>query len=340
MVPHTGEVAAMVGGRDFAKSQFDRAVQAMRQPGSAFKPIIYAAALDWGISPAEVILDAPYIGTMESKDELWKPKNYKRKFTGPTLFRTALAESRNVVTVKILEKIGVSYCIQYAKKLGIGAPLSPDLSLALGSSGMTLRELTTAYSAFANGGMRCKPIFIRRVTDRDGRVLEEIGPELTEVISQQTAYVMTDLLKAVVNEGTGWRAKLLKRPAAGKTGTTNDLRDAWFIGYTPELLTGVWVGYDDRRAMGPGETGSRAANPIWLQFMSEALKGRPVADFGIPEGVVFALIDAETGLLAGPHSKEAVLQAFCEGEEPTEYTPDPRAAKPDQFLQFDMETSQ
>ena len=337
MEPGTGEVKAMIGGRDFAVSQFDRAVQANRQPGSAFKPIIYAAALDWGLSPAEILLDAPYVAQKDTGDERWKPKNYKRKFYGPTLFRTALAKSRNVITVKILKRIGVDYSIEYARKLGITSPLSPDLSLALGSSGLSLMEITTAYAAFANGGIRPAPIFIRRIEDRSGQVIEENHPRLTEAISKQTAYVMTDLLRAVVNEGTGWRVRALKRPAAGKTGTTNDLRDAWFIGYTPTLLTGVWVGYDDRKPMGRGETGSRAASPIWLKFMSTVLGGQRVVDFEIPEGVVFAKIDAHTGLLAGPHSKKTVLQAFTEGKEPQEYSPQPRAAKTGQFLQFDME---
>ncbi|MBW1788501.1 MAG: PBP1A family penicillin-binding protein [Deltaproteobacteria bacterium] len=337
MAPQSGEVKAMLGGRDFAVSQFDRAVQAKRQPGSAFKPIIYAAALDWGLSPAEILLDAPYVALKKTGDNVWKPKNYKRKFHGPTLFRTALAKSRNVITVKILKRIGVNYSIEYAGKLGITSPLSPDLSLALGSSGLSLMEITTAYSAFANGGMLPKPIFIRRIVDRSGQVVEENHPQLTEAISKQTAYVMTDLLRAVINEGTGWRARALNRPAAGKTGTTNELWDAWFIGYTPTLLTGVWVGYDDRRSMGRGETGSRAAGPIWLKFMSAVLEGKRVVDFEIPEGVVFAKIDTHTGLLAGPHSKKTVIQAFAEGKEPQEYSPKPRAAKTGQFLQFDME---
>jgi penicillin-binding protein 1A len=339
MSQQTCEVKAMVGGRDFAVSQFDRAVQAKRQPGSAFKPIIYAAALDWGLSPAEIILDAPYVAMKDTGDEVWKPKNYKRKFYGPTLFRTALAKSRNVITVKLLRRVGVDYTIEYARKLGIVAPLSPDLSLALGSSGLSLVEISTAYSAFANGGMHSEPIFIRRIEDRNGEIIEENHPKLREAISKQTAYVMTDLLRAVITEGTGWRIRALKRPAAGKTGTTNDLRDAWFIGYTPELLTGVWVGYDDRKPMGKGETGSRAASPIWLKFMSTVLEGKRVVDFEIPEGVVFAKIDAATGLLAGPHSKKTVLQAFVEGTEPREYSPRPRAAKAGQFLQFDMDAN-
>ena len=337
MTPGTGEVKAMVGGRDFSVSQFDRATQSRRQPGSAFKPLIYAAALDWGMNPGEVIIDAPYISDQTPDEEAWKPKNYKEKFFGPTLFRTALAKSRNVITVKILRKIGVEYAIDYAKRMGIESPLSPDLSLALGSSGTSLMELTRAYSVFANGGLLVKPIFIKRIVDRSGQVIEENQPEAVEVISKETAYVMTDLLKAVVQEGTGWRIKALKRPAAGKTGTTNNLRDAWFIGYTPELVTGVWVGYDDQKAMGKGETGSRASSPLWLYYMSHVLKGTPVVDFPVPDGVVFAKIDVNTGLLAGPYSDKTVLQTFKEGTEPTEYSPKPKSAKSGQFFMFDMD---
>jgi len=337
MVPETGEVRAMIGGRDFAKSQFDRAIQSRRQPGSAFKPIIYAAALDWGMSPAEIIIDAPYISDQNPDEEIWKPKNYKEKFFGPTLFRTGLAKSRNVVTVKILRKIGVNHAIQYARKIGIEADLSPDLSLALGSSGLSLIEIVRAYSVFANRGMLVKPTFIKRIFDRSGQVIEENQPECREVISKETAYVMTDLLRAVIREGTGWRIKALKRPAAGKTGTTNNLRDAWFMGFTPTLVTGVWVGYDDQKAMGKGETGSRAASPIWLYFMSDALKDRPVVDFQVPEGVVFAKIDAETGRLASNYSVKTVFQAFKEGSEPKKYSPKPKAPKSGQFLQYDMD---
>lgn len=341
MDPVSGKVRAMLGGRDFEVSQFNRSTQSHRQPGSAFKPIIYAAALDKGMSPAEVLIDAPYIGIKEGpEEEDWKPKNYKEKFFGPTLFRTALAKSRNVITVKILKKIGIYYAIQYAKRMGIESPLSPDLSLALGSSGISLMELTRAYSVFANGGMLVKPIFIEKIVDRSGRVLEEHEPQPSQIISPETAYIMTDLLKAVIQEGTGWRIKALKRPAAGKTGTTNDLRDAWFMGYTPELVTGVWVGYDDRRSMGKGETGSRAASPVWLYFMSSVLEGKPVEDFPVPEDIVFAKIDAKTGLLASSFSKETVFQAFKQGTQPDKYTPKPTNPKAGQFLQFDMDFSQ
>ncbi|MBW1802265.1 MAG: PBP1A family penicillin-binding protein [Deltaproteobacteria bacterium] len=337
MEAETGRVKSMVGGRDFSTSQFNRAIQSRRQPGSAFKPIIYAAALDWGMTPGTIIIDSPYISKMKKDDDLWRPKNYKEKFFGPTLFRTALIKSRNVITVKILKKIGVQTAIDYAKNMGIESDLSPDLSLALGSSGLSLLEITRAYSVFANGGKLLEPIFINRIEDREGRVIEENHPSAKDCISKDTAYVVTDLMKAVVMEGTGWRIRALKRPAAGKTGTTNDLRDAWFTGFTPGLVTGVWVGYDDRKPMGRGETGSRAASPIWLDFMSSVLEEKPKADFPAPETVVFAKIDAKTGLLASPYSKKTVFQAFKEGTEPKKYSPKPHTAKVGQFSQFDMD---
>ncbi len=336
----TGKVRAMVGGYDFNKSQYDRANQARRQPGSSFKPIIYAAALDNGMTPATVILDTPYISSLNPDEEIWRPKNYKEKFFGPTLFRNSLILSKNVTTIKILKKIGVRTVINYARKMGIESELSPDLSLALGSSGLFLSELTRTYSVFANNGMLAKPYYIEKIEDRDGLVIEENHPDLQQVIGEDTAYVMTDILKGVIREGTGWRAKALKRPAAGKTGTTNDLKDAWFIGYTPELVTGVWVGYDTSVPMGKDETGSRAASPIWLYYMSAALEGKPVQDFIAPDSVVFAKIDRDTGLLASPYSKETVFQSFKKGTEPTEYATRPEAPKSGNFSEFDMDDKQ
>ena len=335
----TGYVKAMVGGLDFSKSQFNRATQARRQPGSAFKPITYAAALDNGLTPSSIIIDAPFISPIGEEDKLWKPKNYKEKFYGPTPFRTGLIKSRNIMTIKILKKIGIKHAINYARQMGINSPLNADLSLALGSSGVSLVELTKAYSVFANGGMLVKPIYITKIIDRNGKILEENQPSFSESISQETAYVMTDLLKAVVTEGTGWRAKALSRPVAGKTGTTNDLRDAWFIGFSPTLVTGAWVGYDDSRQMGKGETGSRAACPIWLYFMRDALKEEPIIPFQHPEGVVITKIDAKTGLLASPSSQKTYFQAFKKGTEPTTYSPTPGSGKPGEFFQLDMDYS-
>ena len=330
----TGLVKAMIGGRDFRQTQFNRATQSRRQPGSAFKPIIYAAALDKKFedpekiyTPATIIIDSAIVYTDEDRDFTWKPHNYKETFYGPTLLRKALAKSRNLVTIKILQDIGVDYAIEYATKLGIESKLSRDLSIALGSSGISLLELLRAYSVFANQGYLVEPVFVLKVVDRNGDVLEEMAPERTKVVEKSTAYIMTSLLEGVIKHGTGWRAKALKRPAAGKTGTTNNLFDAWFVGYTPEYITGVWVGLDEEAPMGKGETGSRAACPIWLGFMQRALEGKPVKVFQAPEDIVFAKIDAETGLLPVPESKEVVFECFKEGTVPTVYTKRPDEAR-------------
>ena len=341
----TGFVKAIVGGRDFRDSQFNRAIQSRRQPGSAFKPLIYAAALDKHYeeeperfyTAASVIIDSPIVFEDEERDFTWKPKNYKERFFGPTLMRDALAKSRNVVTIKILQDIGIDYAIEYANKLGINSDLSKDLSIALGSSGVSLLELTKAYSVFANRGYLIEPVFITKIEDRDGNVLEEMAPERIKVIEETTAYLMTNLLEGVVKHGTGWRVKALKRPVAGKTGTTNNLFDAWFMGYTPQYITGTWVGFDDEAPLGKSETGSRAASPIWLGFMQRILAGKPPKIFEVPEGVVFTQIDAETGLLPIPESKETVFVCFKEGTEPTEYSKKPgEIADTGEFFKKDL----
>jgi penicillin-binding protein 1A len=330
----TGLVKAMIGGRDFSATQFNRAIQSRRQPGSAFKPIIYAAALDKQFedptkiyTPATIIMDSAIVFKDEERDSTWKPRNYKETFYGPTLLRNALAKSRNLVTIKILQDIGVDYAIEYATKLGIESNLSRDLSIALGSSGISLLELLRAYSVFANQGYLVEPVFILKVVDRNGKVLEEMAPERKKVIEKSTAYLMTSLLEGVVKYGTGWRIKALNRPVAGKTGTTNNLFDAWFVGYTPEYITGVWVGLDEEAPMGKGETGSRAASPIWLGFMQRVLADKPVQVFQAPDGIVFAKIDADTGLLPVPESKNVVFECFKEGTAPTKYTKRPDEAR-------------
>jgi penicillin-binding protein 1A len=323
MEPETGFVKAMIGGRSFKVSQFNRAIQSRRQPGSAFKPIIYSAALDKGYTPATVILDAPIVYEDLKQDFTWKPKNYEKKFHGPTLLRDGLAFSRNVVTIKILKDIGIGYVINYARSLGIESELTPDLSLALGSSGVSLLELVRAFAIFNNQGYRVKPCFVTKVLDRHGNVLEENQPESERVIDKSTAFIMTSLLREVVENGTGRRVKALKRPVAGKTGTTNDLHDAWFIGYTPRYVTGVWVGFDEAKLLGLDETGSRAASPIWLAFMQAILKDKSIRVFQVPDGVVFAKIDAETGLLAVAESEKTVFECFKTGTVPTEYAKKP-----------------
>jgi penicillin-binding protein 1A len=312
----TGHVLAMVGGYDFSKSQFNRAVQAVRQPGSAFKPVIYAAAIEAGLTPASIIVDAPMV--LEGPGgAVWKPENYSQKFYGPTTLRTALAHSRNVVTVKLLEQIGIPAAVAYARRLGISSPLAPYLSLALGASDMTLLELTTAYGVFANGGMYVPPIFITKIVDAQGKVIEERFPEAHRVVEPEVSYVLTSMLEDVIQRGTGRPVRPLGRPAAGKTGTTNDFRDAWFLGFTPELITGVWIGLDDRTTLGSGEAGGRAASPIWLEFMQEAMHGQPVTDFAIPPGVRFVRIEAESGTPASVWSTaETLFEVFIENAEP------------------------
>lgn len=340
----TGFVKVIVGGRDFRDSQFNRAFQSRRQPGSAFKPIIYAAALDKQFdepdkffTPASVIIDSPIVFEDEERDFTWKPRNYKERFFGPTLMRDALAKSRNVVTIKILQDIGVEYAIEYAKKMGITSELSKNLSIALGSSGVSLLELTKAYSVFANQGYLIEPVFIVKIEDRNGNVLEEMAPERIKVIEKTTAYLMTHMLEGVVKYGTAWRLKALNRPVAGKTGTTNNLFDAWFLGYSPQYITGTWVGFDDEAPLGKSETGSRAASPIWLGFMQRILADKPLKVFEVPEGVVFTKIDAETGLLPIPESKETAFVCFKEGTEPTEYSKRPgEIADTGEFFKKDL----
>lgn len=317
MSPISGKVFAMVGGRDFSMSQFNRCTQAVRQPGSSFKPLIYAAALDKGYTQSSILIDTP-LALPDRAHGLWKPENYDREFWGPIPLRRALVNSRNVVTVKLLNAIGVDYAIGYARHLGIASTLTPTLALALGASGVTMTELLTAYTSFAHQGERVEPYLIERIYDRRGELLEEHQSEHEQVISPQTAYVMTNLLQGVVQEGTARKAKELGRPAAGKTGTTNELKDAWFIGYTPSVLAGVWVGYDDHNvSLGRGETGGHAACPIWLQFMKDYLKDRPVENFPIPDGIVFAKINSHSGAVTRPDDPQASYAAFS-GEPPKE----------------------
>ena len=336
--PKTGYVKAMVGGRDFSESQFNRAIHSRRQPGSAFKPIIYAAALEKGYNPSTVLMDSPVEYEDQDGGTYWAPKNYDKNFMGPITFRNALAHSRNVVTVKILEDIGVDYALKFIKKLGIESPIKRDLSIALGTSGVSMLELTQAFAVFADGGERIKPIFIKKIVTMKGEVIEENYPyvELEEkeddeetpdspslvpkerVISPQSAFIMTHLLEGVVQHGTGQRAKVLGRPIAGKTGTSSDYADAWFIGYTPSLLTSVWVGFDDKTSLGKDETGARAALPIWVSFMSQALKDTSIEGFKVPEGITLVKVNIETGLRSDGGPQETVMEAFVEGSAPAE----------------------
>ncbi|MEE9146453.1 MAG: PBP1A family penicillin-binding protein, partial [Candidatus Tectomicrobia bacterium] len=322
----TGHVLAMVGGYEFDSSQFNRATQALRQPGSAFKPIIYTAALEAKKTPGSIIYDKAIVKEEVSEQGTWKPQNNSLKRYGPTTLRTALTYSRNMVTIALLEQIGVPAALSVARRLGISSPLAPYLSLALGSSGVTLRELTAAYSTFANSGMYVPPVFITKIVDAKQQVIEENFPQARRAVSRDVAYVMTNLLQGVIQRGTGHKCcGALGRPAAGKTGTTNDFRDAWFLGYTPEILTGVWIGIDDRSTLGHRESGGRVAGPIWFEFMHEAVRGQPITDFAIPPGVRFFRIEAKSGQGATASTQaDTLFEAFTVGTKPETALPSTR----------------
>lgn len=334
--PATGAVKALVGGYDFKRSEFNRALTARRQPGSAFKPLIYATALERGLTPASLLIDNPVIFTDTELNKVWKPENYEEKFYGPITLRDALTYSRNLATVKLLEQIGIGNVIEFSRRVGIRSPLTRDLSLALGSSGVSLLELASAYAVFANQGVRIEPALIASVTDNSGRVLEsrEILPQ--QVISKETAYVVTNILEDVVQRGTAKKARVIGRPVAGKTGTTNEFTDAWFVGFTPNLVAGVWVGFDDNRPLGDREAGGTAALPIWTSFMEEALSQFPVTPFSIPDNIVYAKIDRETGMLA-PEEETGTVEIFVKGTEPKEYKAE--SSEPNDFFRFDQEAS-
>jgi penicillin-binding protein 1A len=311
MEPHTGYLRALVGGYDFSRSQFNRATQAIRQPGSAFKPIIYATAIQQGFSPARVMVDAPIVYE-QTDGKVWKPSNYDGHFWGPITLAEALAHSRNIVAIKLLEAVGVKNVVDYAKRLGIRSPMAPTLALGLGASGLTPLELTTAYNVFASQGVRHDPVAVRWVEDAEGRVLEKHAPLGERVMSEQQAFVMTSMLQGVVQRGTGTRAKVLSRPVAGKTGTTNDFIDAWFVGYSPNLVAGVWVGIDDREPLGNKETGGRAALPIWIEFMQQALEQGPLQDFVTPPHIRVVRIHPRTGASGDPGSGATIQIALTE----------------------------
>ena len=372
----TDDIITMVGGSNFKKTKLNRTYQAVRQTGSSFKPILYAAGLDRGLTPASSIMGAPIVYHQEDnhdtndnsespvqtdEKEVWKPRNYGGRFTGDILLRNALKRSLNTPTIRILEKTGVSFAAEYARRLGIFSPINMDMSMALGSSGATLYEMTKVYSVFARLGKDIKPVIIHEIKDRNDKIIaqkisldrhfqkqidhlkeefkkkrkdynadllktdeqaRDISPFFFnnpgQLISPQTAYLITTLLQAVVNEpeGTGGGVRSLNREIGAKTGTTNGYNDAWFIGYSPQISTGVWVGYDQEQSLGRGETGSQAALPIWFDYMSEVLSEVPKESFPIPNNIVFANIDNETGQLATAQSHEVVRQAFFSGTEP------------------------
>jgi penicillin-binding protein 1A len=276
----TGGIKAMVGGRDFNTSKFDRATQALRQVGSSFKPYVYTTVIEDGGSPDDTILDEPV--TFETPSGPYSPHNYDEKFEGVITLRRALAQSRNIPALKLASKVGIKHVIDYAARFGITTKMPPYLPVALGSAEITLLEQTSAYSVFPNDGVRITPRYLTRVTDYEGRVLEEDFPDVKDAISWHTARIMTSMLRGVVQHGTAIAAAKMPFPVAGKTGTTNDFTDAWFMGFSPSMTCGVWVGYDEKKSLGAKETGARAALPIWMNFMSTAMAGKEPGDFQPP----------------------------------------------------------
>ncbi len=386
----SGNVLAMEGGNSFEASEFNRALQAQRQPGSAFKPIVFSAALENGYTPATIIVDSPIVYE-DADNGKWKPNNFEEKFYGDTTFRQALIKSRNVPTIKIAQDLKAVNIVNYARRLGIDAKLPEDLAVALGSGGISLLELAKAYAIFPRLGKRIRPVFVTKVEDRSGKILEESRPLLPpsldqlqrlvetqiseaaavdgtrplpgvsttpqketpspandskkalvkaltafpkesdpeQVVDPRVAYLMSHLMNEVVSFGTGTGAKSLGRPAAGKTGTTSEFIDAWFVGFTPNVVTGVWVGNDGQKSLGHNETGARAALPIWLSFMGVAEKKYPEADFAVPPGIVFVPIDA-MGRQVLSTTPGAVKEAFIEGTEPLSTHNAGQSGRPDQ----------
>ncbi len=357
--PHTGRVLAMSGGWNFEESEFNRATQARRQPGSAFKPFVYLSALEHGYTPASLILDAPFTIEQGPGLDIWKPQNYSRDFYGPSTMRIGVEKSRNVMTVRLANKIGIGSIQEVARRFGIGN-YPGILSIALGSGETTLINLVSAYASLVNGGRQVDPAIIERIQDRDGQTiyrrdqrectgcqgvqavtavptLVDTRPRLT---SPATAFQLTWILKGVVDRGTGRRISTLGRPLAGKTGTTNESFDTWFVGFSPDLVVGVFIGFDEPRTLGPKETGSNVAAPVFKAFFEMALEGEPAIPFRIPPSIRMVRIDAETGVLPGPNSKRVILEAFRPGTEPrTTATPGVTtvgaAQRPDAAPSFD-----
>ena len=337
--PHTGRVKAMVGGFDYAMSQFNRATQALRQPGSAFKPFVYLAALDAGFTPSTLILDAPFVIDQGPGLPKWRPANYTNKFYGPSTMRLGIEKSRNLMTVRLAQTVGMEKIIDYADRFGINHKLPTQLSMALGAGETSLLRLTTAYAMLVNGGKKITPTFIDRIQDRNGRnqfrhdtricnnceavswTGQEV-PQIPDVRPQATdsasAYQMVSMLEGVVERGTGRRVRDVGKPLAGKTGTTNDAIDAWFLGFAPDLALGVFTGFDDPRSLGPREQGASVASPIFRDFMSEALAGAPPTPFRIPPGIRMVRVNSTTGLPALPGERNVIWEAFKPGTIPVQ----------------------
>jgi penicillin-binding protein 1A len=356
MDPHTGRVLALVGGFSFYESEFDRAVQARRQPGSSYKPIIYAAALDNGYTPASIVVDGPFCLEAAAGRPQWCPKNYEGKFSGPSTLRHGIERSRNLMTVQLAHDLGMPLVAEYSRRFGVYDDLMPVLPMALGAGETTLLRMVGAYAMMANGGKQVRGTLIDRIQDRYGRTIwrhdtrecvscaarswnGEAEPGLPDdreqVIDPQTAYQITAIMEGVIQRGTGQRIKSVGKPLAGKTGTTNEGKDAWFVGYSPDLVVGVFIGFDNPTPMGRGETGGGVAAPVFRDFMQMALADKPAVPFRMPPGIKLARVNLKTGLRAAPGDQTAIMEAFKPGTEPYgSETVDPSFATQDEGMEM------
>ena len=342
MDPNTGRVHAMVGGFSYDQSEFNRAIQAMRQPGSSFKPIVYATALDNGYTPSSTIMDAPFVLDMGPGQAAWAPSNYDGKSGGLRTLRYGVEHSKNLMTVRLANEVGMPAISEYARRFGVYDDLLPLLSMSLGAGETTVMRMTAAYSMFANGGRRIKPTLIDQIQDRNGRTIYRhddrkctscdaekwdggAAPKLTEnreqVLDPLTAYQMTSILEGVVQRGTAQSVKAVGKPLAGKTGTTNDAKDVWFVGFSPDLAVGVFLGYDQPKSLGNAATAGQYAAPVFRDFMQMALKDKPATPFRVPAGIKLIRVSASSGTRAGGEGGGTILEAFKPGQAPPEYVP-------------------
>jgi penicillin-binding protein 1A len=337
MDPHTGRVLAMQGGFSFQRSQFNRVTQARRQPGSAFKPFVYLSALEAGLTPSTIVLDAPFVIDQGPGLDKWKPANYTQKFYGPTPMRVGIEQSRNLMTVRLAQTVGIDKVAETAEAFGLYEDLPHQLAMSLGAGETTLLRMAAGYGMLVNGGKHIRPTLIDRVQDRRGETIfkhddrpcpncnadlwvDQPPPRIPDTRGQVTdpasAYQVVSMLRGVVKRGTGRRMRELGKPVAGKTGTTNESHDTWFVGFTPDLVAGVYVGFDDHSTLGPDSYGSNTAGPIFKDFMAKALEGKPGIPFRTPEGIKLVRMELETGQRAGPGSENVILEAFKKGNGP------------------------
>jgi penicillin-binding protein 1A len=313
----TGQIKVMVGGYSFDRSKFNRATQAFRQVGSAFKPFVYTTAIDRGYTPTTILEDVPVTFPGGAGSPPYSPQNYDHKFEGSVTLRHALEESRNVPAVRVMDQLGPKQVVAYTRRFGLTSPLPPYLAVALGAAEATLLEMTSAYSVFPNQGVRMTPYSVLKVTDREGNVLEENRPEPKDAIRADTAYVLTNLLRGVVQRGTAAKAASLNWPIGGKTGTTDDFSDAWFIGFDPDITLAVWVGYDQKKPLGSGMTGAEAALPIWIEIMKTWIGDRKdPPKFEAPGNIVFVSVDKATGSATDDGAAGSIHEAFIAGTQP------------------------